>query len=211
MKEDKSTHPYLQEIRSANRRNQALWNTNAGFPLSHLVHPEDLGGLEPLAPVDHAALSPSDPDTPRSEPIPEIMGLSPFTEWLLAQKPVSPGGMLTSQSQSSRPLAAPEVPNTEGKKKKKSKKKDKKKKDKKQKKVKKKDKKKKAVKDTKATGKPGVLDTGLVTDILADLTAEQGHYGDAIEMYRRLVNLHPERTAYYLEKIRSLRKEDSEE
>jgi hypothetical protein len=207
MKKEKSVHPILNENHGTRQKNGALWNTHAAFPVSHLAE---------LTEFEQASVGPSVEMIPLDIPpaikrIPtqaEISDLSPFTQWLLDQKPATVDGVPAPSAPDVHIPVDPDQTLTEkALKKDKTHKAKKKKKDKKKRKKKKKDK----ARDARESGKHRVLETGIVTDTLAELAAEQGYLEDAIAMYRRLVHLHPERTAFYLERIHTLKKEDSEE
>jgi hypothetical protein len=143
------------------------------------------------------------PAISRIRAMPDVSDLSPFAQWLMVQKPATVDG---APAPALPAIVVPEAPESD-KAPRKEKSRSKKKKDKK----KRKKKKKSTSGSDKLLGKHGMLETGIVTDILAELAADQGYIKDAISMYRRLVHLHPERTAFYLGRIQALRKEDSEE
>jgi hypothetical protein len=210
VKKEKSGHPILEDNHSSRQKNGALWNTHADFPVSHLLDLTPFHSRtsdKPVQPVIEEVVQPLPLEMPpaisRIRAMPDVSDLSPFAQWLMVQKPATVDG---APAPALPEIVVPEAPESD-KAPRKEKSRSKKNKDKK----KRKKKKKSTSGSDKLLGKHGMLETGIVTDILAELAADQGYIKGAISMYRRLVHLHPERTAFYLGRIQALRKEDSEE
>lgn len=197
---DHIIHPFLTNREEEDLQSGVLWNTNAEFPLSKLVV------------ADNAELKPE--DVRRQESVPEVVaidknverddviemeGLSPYAQWLLALKPISVEGSSGYTPASGKPIL-PEIQSLPAEAQ--SEKPDKKKKKKKKHKKKKKEARRKAEKPETI---PPVLGTDIASDTLAELIASQGHIEEAIVMYRKLVNLYPDKAAHYLQKITDLR------
>ena len=126
---------------------------------------------------------------------------SPFLNWLHRLSGTDAGGFEelseVTEEQESESLPSPVDAEKESKKEKK-KKKDKKKKKKKDKKKKKKKKKKRWEEESLRT------DEALVSEALAEILANQGHYDRAIEMYKRLRLIIPEKSVFFAQKIEEL-------
>ena len=58
----------------------------------------------------------------------------------------------------------------------------------------------------KEANKSNVRDKGIISENLADILANQGHESEALEMYRQLSLLFPEKSSYFAAKIEALKK-----
>lgn len=124
---------------------------------------------------------------------------SPFLNWLHRLSGTEAGGfeeLSVTEEEESTSILSPVEDEKESKKEKK-KKKDKKKK--------KKDKKKKKKKKKKRWEEESLrTDEALVSEALAEILANQGHYDRAIEMYKRLRLIIPEKSVFFAQKIEEL-------
>ncbi len=181
--------PYLSRRQEKDERHGALWSTNADFPVRHLAPTE---GPDDTTDITTAIEAPPLSEQPsRGVIMVAKEELSPYNSWLLTLKPPVLRGK-TPPLEHSRvvPAVVPEEPSQEKKKKTRKKKKGQKKKSSKQK-----------------GQKHQMFDASLITDTLAEITADQGHTEEAIEMYRLLVSQHPDKAPYYLDRIRALKQE----
>jgi len=197
-KED-PVHPFLYHASDDGNEKSVLWNTNADFPVRDLIaeaHPQPIE--EPS--TQRASLHEvTEPVVEQDTEDVDNSTLTPFAQWLISLAPPTyMGGESISGRLRSEVASHPGDDNiAEVKKKKKKKKKGGKKKKKGQ-----KNKAKEAMYST-------ALGTEVVTDTLAELTASQGYIDKAILIYRKLIDLQPEKAEHYEERIAQL-KEESE-
>ncbi len=187
------SHPYLNDREDDDALSIVLWNTNASFPVSKLIESES-DGLPKTAIKNKSKRDNGDSiASKQSQPIPDMEALSPFAEWLLSLKPSAlEGGYQSEHTDMARDISGGALKQESvepGKKKKKKKKK----------------KKETHLKEENTHSELPVLDKNIVSDTLAELIASQGHIEEAISMYRKLVNHHPEKAAYYVRRISELR------
>jgi hypothetical protein len=187
-------HPYLEDQEDVSSQQRVLRNTNAGFPVRVLL---DKGVHEIPPATQRKKLKKKSSRAqvkPRKEQEAEM--LTPFTQWLLSLKPAPFAGTETATEHETieavtRQEFKEELIEPEKKKKKKKKKK--------------KEVSRKEIREDKSGALIRPIDKGIVSDTLAELIAGQGHLDEAIQMYRKLIDLHPEKAPYYLQKITELR------
>lgn len=167
-------HPVFDRMENDTDHNRLLSGTDPGFPVGVLLGQEDTIAMDPEKPVFEST------ETQISQEF-----LSPFAQWLLTLSPTGFSGGESRPVLHTPPALIPETAPVKVRKKKSKKKKKKKKKG-----------------DSSTPAE--VQASGLITDTLAELVARQGHPERAIEMYRKLAVLHPDRAAFYEERIREL-------
>ncbi|HLF62149.1 MAG TPA: hypothetical protein VI603_00245 [Saprospiraceae bacterium] len=192
MSEIQNIHPYLDGLEDDNPQRLVLWNTNAGFPLSNQIEREPPEVPAPTRPKHREIAAPA-PKSDDNLQVPGTEMLSSFTQWLLTLKPSTFHGIVAIENLQDARLSSgstleQQVPEKPKKKKKKKKKK-----------------KEARLRETREASHLLPLDQDIVSDTLAELIAGQGHVDEAILMYRKLVNLHPEKATYYIQRISELR------
>jgi hypothetical protein len=194
MSEVKHTHPIFDKQEEQSLQEMALTNTNADFPVRNLIEAETdviRPKEEPKKEKGHKKeVSGGKSVTKISGQEDEPEMLSSFTQWLMSLKPTSFGDAETIPEVSPPVTVTEDIPVEKAKKKKKKNKKKKKKKE------------AKLKARAESLNLPGGSD--LVSDTLAELIAGQGHKDEAISMFRKLVDLHPEKAAFYLRRITEL-------
>ena len=192
-------HPILSGNSDEGSLSALLRNSHAEFPVSVLLDRES----EEITPVksSHLEKMAAFPTVTRRDILhqaePEM--LSPFTQWLLSLKPSphseNPVSFPTASDPSLRQGTVERARIWEAGAVKEPKK------NKKKKKKKKKDIRKE---DRFATDLSSFKDD-IISDTLAELIASQGHIDEAINMYRKLVHIHPDKAAHYIQRIHELR------